>query len=300
MKYLFYPGCSMHASALEYQNSMLAVFKALGAQVEELQDWTCCGASVAAVMSDLLGLAMPARNLALAERHGASDLLVGCSACYNNLLRVKQAAHNPTTLAKINQALEVENVSYKGQATARHMLEVLASDFGKAAIAALVKRPLKGLKVAPYYGCQTVRPYATYDNGQQPTSMVGVLEALGAEVYHHSHEATCCGTALLTTKPHAGFEIVGQILNAASGADCIAAVCPMCHLNLDSYQDKASAALGKTLRIPVLFLPQLIGLAFGMPEKEMMLNREISPVQSVLDKLAAGAQGVSAAQPAVA
>ena len=287
MKYLFYPGCSMHASALEYQNSMLAVFKALGAQVDELHDWTCCGASVATVMSDLLGLALPARNLALAEKHGASELLVGCSACYNNFLRVKLAAANPATLTKINQALEVENVSYKGQATARHMLQVLTTDFGKDAVAALVKRPLKGLKVAPYYGCQTVRPYATYDDGQRPTSMVGVLEALGAEVYHHSHEATCCGTALLTTKPHAGFEIVGQILNAASPADCIAAVCPMCHLNLDSYQDKASAALNKTLRIPVLFLPQLMGLAFGLPESDLLLKREVVPVDSVLAKLPA-------------
>jgi len=287
MTYLFYPGCSMDASALEYKTSMLAVFKTLGAEVQELKDWTCCGASVAPVMSDLLGLALPARNLALAEQNGERELLVGCSACYTNFLRVAQAAANPATLARINQALEVENVTYHGRIRARHMLEVLATDYGKDAIAALVKRPLKGLKIAPYYGCQTVRPYASYDDGQHPTSMVGLIEALGATVQHHLHEATCCGTALLTTKPHVGFEIVAQILNAASSADCIAAVCPMCHLNLDSYQDKASMVLGKPVKVPVLFLPQLIGLAFGLPQSDLMLQREVVPVDSVLAKLPA-------------
>jgi len=295
MKYLFYPGCSMSASALEYKTAMLAVFKTLGAQVQEMKDWTCCGASVAPVMSDLLGLAMPARNLALAEQNGERELLVGCSACYTNFLRVAQAAANPATLSQINQALEVENVVYHGQAKARHMLEALATDFGRDAVAAQVKRPLKGLKVAPYYGCQTVRPYATYDDSQYPTSMVSIIEALGATVHHYSHEATCCGTALLTTKPHVGFEIVGQILNAASEADCIAAVCPMCHLNLDSYQDKASMALGKSLKIPVLFLPQLMGLAFGLPESELMLKREVTPVTPVLTKLASEASKVTLA-----
>ena len=291
MKYLFYPGCSMHASALEYQTSMLAVLKTMGAEVTELEDWTCCGASVASVMSDLLGLAMPARNLALAERAGgngqgqALPLLVGCSSCYTNLQRAVLAAANPSTLAKINQALEVENVTYKGKVHVRHLLDILANDFGPEKVKAHVKRPLTGLKVAPYYGCQTVRPYSPYDNSQHPTSMIGIIEALGATVYHHSHEATCCGTALLTTKPHVGFEIVGQILEGASAADCLAAVCPMCHLNLDSYQDLISKQIGKPIKIPVLFLPQLIGLAFGLPDDVLLLKREVVPVDSVLARL---------------
>ena len=291
MKYLFYPGCSMHASALEYQTSMLAVLKTMGAEVTELEDWTCCGASVASVMSDLLGLVMPARNLALAERAGgngqgqALPLLVGCSSCYTNLQRAVLAAANPSTLAKINQALEVENVAFKGKVQVRHLMDILANDFGPEKVKAHVKRPLTGLKVAPYYGCQTVRPYSPYDNSQHPTSMIGIIEALGAMVYHHSHEATCCGTALLTTKPHVGFEIVGQILEGASAADCLAAVCPMCHLNLDSYQSLISKQIGKPIKIPVLFLPQLIGLAFGLPDDVLLLKREVVPVDSVLARL---------------
>ena len=286
MQYLFYPGCSMHASALEYQTSMLAVLKTMGAEVTELEDWTCCGASVASVMSDLLGLVMPARNLALAEAaDGDRPLLVGCSSCYTNLQRAVLAAANPSTLAKINQALEVENVTFKGKVQVRHLMDILANDFGPEKVKAHVKRPLTGLKVAPYYGCQTVRPYSPYDDSQHPTSMIGILEALGATVYHHLHEATCCGTALLTTKPHVGFEIVGQILEGASAADCLAAVCPMCHLNLDSYQDLVSKQMGKPIKIPVLFLPQLIGLAFGLPDDVLLLKREVVPVDSVLARL---------------
>jgi heterodisulfide reductase subunit B len=115
--------------------------------------------------------------------------------------------------------------------------------------------------------------------------MVGIIEALGAEVYHYSHEATCCGTALVTTKPHTGYEMIGQILDSASAADCLAAVCPMCHLNLDSYQDKASRVLGKPVKVPVLFLPQLMGLAFGLPDDVLLLKREVVPVDSVLARL---------------
>ena len=176
-------------------------------------------------------------------------------------------------------------MTYKGKVHVRHLLDILANDFGPEKIKAHVKRPLTGLKVAPYYGCQTVRPYSPYDDSQHPTSMIGIIEALGATVYHYSHEATCCGTALLTTKPHVGFEIVGQILEGASAADCLAAVCPMCHLNLDSYQDLVSKQMGKPIKIPVLFLPQLIGLAFGLPDDVLLLKREVVPVDSVLARL---------------
>ncbi len=297
MKYLFYPGCSMDASALEYKTSMLGALQALGAEVQELDDWTCCGASVAPVMSDLLGLAMPARNLALAERaQGGGDLLVGCSACFTNFGRVTAAAADPAVLKRINQALDVEGLTYKRTIQARHLLDVLANDFGPEAIKARVKRPLTGLTVAPYYGCQTVRPYTAYDDAQHPTSMVGILEALGATVHHHLHEATCCGTALLTTKPHVGFSIVGEILEGASPADCLAAVCPMCHMNLDSYQDKASGAMGKRLNIPVLFLPQLIGLAFDLPANVLQLRRHLVSAAPVLAKISG--QPVASVQPA--
>ena len=293
--YIFYPGCSQESSALEYKTSTLAVLEALGAEVEELEDWTCCGASAAPVMSDLLGLVLPARNLALAEQTGASppragraeggarDVLTVCSACYTNFRRTSEAAADPALLETINRALEVEGLTYHGAATARHLMDVLANDFDVEEIAALVKRPLTGLTVAPYYGCQTVRPYSPFDDDQRPTSMVAVLEALGATVHRHNREASCCGTSLLTTKPELGVTMVASVLEACAPADCAVTVCPMCHMNLDAYQGRVSRLLGRTLRLPVFFLPQLIGLAFGLPENDFMFKRHVVPVKPVLD-----------------
>jgi len=280
MRYIFYPGCSQEGSALEYRVSTLAVLEVLGAEVEELEDWTCCGASVAPVVSDLLGVVLPARNLALAEQVAdGRDVLTVCSACYTNFRRTAEAAADPARLQMINQALEVEGLTYHGTVTTRHVLDVLANDFGPEAIAEHVRRPLEGLTVAPYYGCQTVRPYSPFDDDQRPTSMVALLEALGATVHRHPREASCCGTSLLTTKPEVGLAMAGAVLEACEGADCIATVCPMCQMNLDAYQDKVSRILGHRVRIPVVFLPQLIGLAFGLSDDVLMFDRHITPVR---------------------
>jgi len=291
VRYLFYPGCSQESSALEYMTSTLAVLEALGAEVEELEDWTCCGASVAPVVSDLLGVVLPARNLALAERAGeGEDLLAICSACYVNFRRTTDAvASDPALLKTINRALEIEKLTYKGTTTARHLMDVIANDFGPEAIAARVRRPLTGLTVAPYYGCQTVRPFSPFDDDQRPTSMVAILEALGAMVHRHPREASCCGTSLLTTKPQVGLQMAGTVLDACQPADCVATVCPMCHMNLDSYQGPASRVMGRSLSIPVLFLPQLIGLAFGLPESQFMFHRHVVSVKPVLERLSEGA-----------
>jgi heterodisulfide reductase subunit B2 len=294
-KYMFYPGCSQESSALEYKTSTLAVLEALGAEVEEIEGWTCCGASAASVMSELLGVVLPARNLALAEQSAPSadgaegeglDVLTVCSACYTNFRRTSEAiASDPSLLKTINQALEVEGLVYRGAATARHVMDVLANDFDLEAIKERVQRPLTGLTVAPYYGCQTVRPYSPFDDDQRPTSMVAILEALGVTVHRHNREASCCGTSLLTTKPDVGVRMAASVLEACEPADCAVTVCPMCHMNLDSYQGKASQAVGQPLSIPVLFLPQLIGLAFGLPESTLMLHRHVVPVRPVLERL---------------
>lgn len=287
MNYTLYPGCSQEGSALEYKVSTLAVLETLGADIEELEDWTCCGASAAPVVSDLLGVVLPARNLALAERaSGERDVLAVCSACYTNFRRTSEAvASDRPLLTKINQALEVEGLVYHGTATARHLLDVLVNDFGPEAIAARVRTPLTGLVVAPYYGCQTVRPYSPFDDDQRPTSMIGILEALGVTVHCHAREASCCGTSLIMTKPEVGIGMAGEILQACEPADCIVAVCPMCHMNLDSYQGKASRMAGRPLHIPVLFLPQLIGMAFGLPERSLLFHRHVVSVQSVLERI---------------
>jgi heterodisulfide reductase subunit B len=299
MRYIFYPGCTQESSALEYQTSTLAVLEALGAEVTKLEDWTCCGASAAMVVSDLLGVVLPARNLALAEQLASSvslagrngrghwDVLTICSACYTNFRRTSEAvAADPALLATINQALEVEGLTYHGAIATRHLMDVLANDLTPEDIAARVQRPLEGLTVAPYYGCQTVRPYSPFDDDQRPTSMVAILEALGATVHRHPREASCCGTSLQMTKQEVGIRMAASVLEACEPADCVAAVCPMCHMNLDSFQDKTIRASGQSRRIPILFLPQLMGLAFGLPESALMFNRHVVSVQPVLEQLA--------------
>lgn len=291
MKYLLYPGCSAEGSAREYKVSTLKVLEVLGAEVEELDDWTCCGASAASVQSDLLGVTLPARNLALAEQAtdggAALDMIAVCSACYTNFRRTSQVLdQDPSLLKTVNKALEVEELTFQNTVTTRHLMDVLAVDFTPEEIAERVQRPLTGLTIAPYYGCQTVRPYSPYDDNEKPTSMEAVIEALGATVHRHNRGAACCGTSLMMTKPKVGYHMAGEILRACSPADCVAAVCPMCHMNLDSYQGKASKVMGQELDIPILFLPQLMGLAFSLSADDLLLKRHVVPTESVLRRLA--------------
>jgi len=287
MKYFFYPGCSMETSALEYKRSTMAVLETLGAEVEEIPDWTCCGASAASVVSALLGHVLPARNLALAEQIDEDrTIIAGCSACYTNFQRTHEAvSQDRALLEQINRALEVEDLTYRGRAQVRHLMDVLANDFSRQEIASHVQRPLTDLVVAPYYGCQTVRPFSPYDDDQAPTSMLPVLEALGATIHRHTHEASCCGTSLLMTKQDVGVNMVAEILDACEGADCVVTVCPMCQLNVEGYQDKVSKVLGRQVNVPVLFLPQLMALAFGLPDDVLMFGRHMVSVKPVLSRL---------------
>lgn len=287
MKYFFYPGCSMSSSALEYSVSTQAVLRELGAEVVEVEDWTCCGASAAETVSFLLSLVLPARNLALAEHmDGEGDFLVSCSACYTNHYKVgEHVKQDAQLLDKINAALSVENLTYTGKVRVRSLLEVLTNDFGAEAIAAKVKKSLTALCVAPYYGCQTVRPYGFFDNPECPETMDRIVAATGAEVLPYATKAKCCGGALMTTKKEVALKQVGSLLRAAQGADCIVTVCPLCQMNLESYQGDVSSYLGEDLRIPVLYLPQLLGLAFDLPRRNLKLRRNIVSPRPVLAKL---------------
>jgi len=287
MKYFYYPGCSLEGTAIEYNDSTRAVMAALGAELMELEDWTCCGASAAEAMSLLLSLVLPARNLALAERTNAgADFLVPCSACYLNLCKVDDhIQRDGKVLDQINAALDTEGLSYHGGIRARHLLDVLANDIGPESLAAQVKKPLTGLRVVPYYGCQALRPYGAYDDPEQPRSMESIIQALGAEVHPWNMGSKCCGAGLMTTKKEVALDAVANLLMAARGADCIVTVCPMCQMNLDSFQAKTSRLTGMDLTISVLYLPQLIGLALGLTEEATQLNRNLAVTPSLRAKL---------------
>jgi heterodisulfide reductase subunit B len=285
MKYAYFPGCSLESTAKEYDLSARLVVRELGVELEELHDWNCCGASAAEVTSHLLAMVLPARNLALAEvaneavPNGSGQLVASCSACYVNLRKVEEAVKEDAALLdKINQALDVDGLTYHGRTRVRHLLDVLANDVGTEAIAARVRRPLEGLRVAPYYGCQTVRPYSPFDAPYLPETMDEILAALDVQVHPNPLKAACCGGTLSTTKREVGLKLVSDLFRAVEGADCVVTVCPLCQMNLESYQGPVSKKLGQPLHMPVLYLTQLLGLAFGLSEKELGLKHNIVPL----------------------
>jgi heterodisulfide reductase subunit B2 len=296
MKYFYYPGCSLEGTAIEYDASTRAVLHAVGAELLELEDWTCCGASAGDAVSYLLAMVLPARNLALARQTGVdADFLVPCSACYLNLRKVEDHVKQDFKLFEdINQVLAEEQLVYKSGIRIRHLLDVMANDIGPEKLKEQVKHKLSGMRVALYYGCQALRPYATFDDPERPKSMEPLIEALGAEVHHWSMGAKCCGAGLMTTKKNVAMESVGHILKAARGADCIVTVCPMCQMNLESFQSKVSKNAGEELSISILYLPQLIGLALGLSEDELKMKSNFVFTHPLQEKLRSMSSGLSA------
>ncbi len=281
IRYLYFPGCSLESTAKEYDLSTRAVMHELGVELVELKDWNCCGASAAEITSQLLALVLPARNLAIAEQlNGDRQLVASCSACYVNLRKVEEKVREDVTLLDtINQALDVDGLIYSGRPRVRHLLDVIANDVGTDAIAARTTRSLPGLRVAPYYGCQTVRPYSPFDTPYFPETMDRVLAALGVQVHPNPLKAACCGGTLSTTKREVGIKLVSDLIQAVEGADCIVTVCPLCQMNLESYQGQVSKTLGQPVHMPILYLTQLLGLAFELPEAALGLKHNIVPLE---------------------
>jgi heterodisulfide reductase subunit B len=278
MKYHYYPGCSLEGTAREYDQSARALLAALGVQLSVIDGWTCCGASAAEATSALLALALPARNLALAERQAeAMDVLVPCSACYLNLKTAAEKTRTDALLAaQINAVLGAEQLHLQGRLRVRHLLDVLTTDLGAAAVRAKVVRPLTGLRIAPYYGCQCLRPYADFDDPERPTSMDPLIRAAGAEVFPWQMGGRCCGASHMSTQHDVGIALVAGILEAARGAAAIVTVCPMCQMNLEAFQGAAGRAAGNDLHINILYLPQLIGLAVGLDASVLGLRLNLA------------------------
>jgi len=283
MKYAYYPGCSLKGTGRSYEESLLPVFKALGAELNELKDWNCCGATAYMSVDEGKAAALVGRNLALAEMQGG-DLVAPCAACYLTLTKTqKRMEEYPEVHGNVTRGLTASGLKYEGKVKVRHPLDVLINDIGLEAIAKKVVKPLKGLKVAPYYGCQIVRPYATFDSQDNPVTMDKLLKVVGADVVDYPLKTKCCGGSLTGTMPEVGVSLVHGLLHEARrrGADIIATVCPLCQFNLDAFQDQASKKYEKS-NMPVVYLTQLLGLAMGISVKELGLHRGIVPVEPVL------------------
>ena len=289
MKYSYFPGCSLKGTGKAYEESLLPVLKALDVELEELDDWNCCGATAYMAVDEVKACVLASRNLAIAEKAGHKELLAPCSACYLVLNKTKHYLHDsPAVKHVVQNALKSANLSYTGNTPVRHPLDVLVNDVGLDAIKKRVKVPLKGLKVAPYYGCQIVRPYSTFDDQVNPITMDRLLEALGATVVRYPLKTRCCGGSLTGTLPEPGLLCSYILLKEAlkRGADVISTVCPLCQFNLDGYHDKI-AAKWEPVRIPVLYFTQLMGLAFGMSATQLGLQRSFVAMKPLPSQVAA-------------
>jgi len=275
MKYTYYPGCSVKATANLYQESIDAIAPVLGLELEELEDWNCCGATAYMSVKEIMSFAISARNLALAEKYHR-DLVTPCSACFTVLRKTNRYMKDyPELRRKVGEALGEAGLSYSGDVRVRHLFEVVVNDIGIEKISSLVKKPLEGLRVAPYYGCQIVRPETDLDHPDNPMSMDRLIEALGAEVVRYPMKTHCCGASLMGTQEKLALRLCKNLLLNAetNGANLMVTVCPLCQMNLDVYQGKINRLFNMNFHIPVIYFSQLMGVAFGLPYKELGLHR---------------------------
>ncbi len=290
MKYAYFPGCSIHASAKEYAMAANAVNKLLDVELVEIPDWNCCGAIDAVyAYNPLMSISLSARNLALAESM-KMDVVTLCSACFFTLSRANNMLRDNADMKnRVDKAINDAGLKYEGAVKIRHYMDVLVNDVGFDKIHENVKVPLKGLKVAPYYGCLIVRPTGIkrFDDPEHPASMDKVIEALGAEAVDYPDKTRCCGASLAITDEKVMLEMTKAPLLTAKNAqaDCIVTPCPMCHFNLDAKQKDVESHFHIDIGLPVLYITQLIGLAFGIPPKELGLHRNIVSPNKIYEKL---------------
>ncbi len=284
-KYTYYPGCSQTKTSRAYDASVRGVAGKLGIELVELEDWNCCGASNYIAIDARKAFVLSARNLALAEQTGRPDIVTSCSGCYVILAKAKKyIASNPKLREDIGEALATGGLTYSGNVSVRHVLDVLVNDVAEERVRAAVTTPLAGLKVAPYYGCQIGRPYGEFDDEEWPHSLDDLVTWTGAEAVNFPLKSKCCGGILMTTQPHVGRTLVGKLLKNAkdSGADCIVTACSLCHVTLESYQKKVGHHIGEDVQIPVLYFTQLLGRALGLSHKELMLKDSLTHAEAVL------------------
>jgi heterodisulfide reductase subunit B len=276
LNYSYYPGCSLHASAKEYDESTRGLFKALRIGLQEVPDWCCCGATPAHNVDELLSVSLCAKNLELSEQV-EGDLAVACAACFSRLkVAQHKLADHPEMRKQVEYALDAPLSIAK---PVKHLLEILAADFGLERLAEAVAKPLSGLKVACYYGCLLTRPPGVpeLDCAEAPTIMEKVIAATSAEAVPWSHRLECCGANFTLSRPGVVLNLSGEILASAkrAGADCIMVACPLCHGNLDIRQQEIEEATGTRYAMPVFYMTQLLALAAGVPANKLGLDSMI-------------------------
>jgi heterodisulfide reductase subunit B len=287
VKYAYYPGCSLEKTQRGYDESVREVFATLGQELIEIEDWNCCGATVYMSVKETVALAVSARNLALAERMGL-DILAPCSSCFTVLSKTNRIMGAiPEMHADVNEALAEAGLSYKGKTRVRHPLDVLVNDVGIETILRNQKRSLDGLLIAPYYGCQIVRPEKGFDDRENPMLMDRLFRKCGGEIVYFPMKVRCCGGMLMTTFEDTALRLNKELLACAldNGADVIVTTCPLCHFNLEAYQGRINDVYGTSFNIPILYFTQLLGIVLGVSSKKLGLDASFIPMTSKITSL---------------
>lgn len=283
-KYAYFPGCSLEKMAQSYHHSALETTRKLDVELQELEDWNCCGATAYFHVDELLAYTLTARNLAMAEKDGL-DLVAPCSACYKNAFFTRTYLREDPELAEhINYALAEDNLEFAGETAVHHLMEVFVNEVGLEEVNAKVTNPLKGMRVAPYYGCQILRPRKDHEDVESPQFFEDLMAAVGAEPVDYPGRLRCCGGSLILTSREAALNMVYILLQSAIDRDAavIATACPLCQVNLECYQQQVNHEYGTNFSIPVLYFTQLIGLAFGIAPKRLGIGKELVSTSKIL------------------
>jgi len=288
LKVAVYWGCLVPTIQYGYEMSARAVMPHLGLELVELNNISCCGTPIQSV-NNFAALYLAARNLAIAEKTGLSDLLLPCNGCYLSLSEAKHFLSQDDKLKeRINNILREENLRYEGAIKFWHTINLLHDLVGEERIRRVVKRSLKGLKIAVHYGCHILRPSTLQpvDDSENPRKMDDLVEWLGAKSVPYPEKLDCCGAMLLLSHLDAAFTFSGLKLKAVQdgGADALVVSCPSCQMMFDVRQKSAAATTGARLDLPVLYYTQLLGLAMEIPTEKLGLNLNRSPIDKLLQK----------------
>jgi len=284
----YYPGCSLHASSELYDIQCKKVLKQLGIELKEIEDWNCCGATSASKTDDFLAVALPARNLGIADASGLSEMLIPCSSCYNRtLVSQKILSEDPELKNKINTELSKK---VEGKIRISSILDILIFKTNSGEIAEKSIKKLEGLKPACYYGCLLTRfpgDIKISDNIENPQGMETVCKVMGAQPLDWSYKTDCCGASAAINDTDTSLLLMSRILKDAlsRGANCFITTCPMCQLNMDAYQERVGERYGIQKRLPVYFITELLGIAMGFSPNEMQLNRHFIDSIGLLTEL---------------
>jgi len=294
MKYAYYPGCAAKGATPELHQATLKVVERLGIEIVEIENFNCCGAGVITEADPNLAYLLNAKTLATAESLGL-DIMTVCGTCQGTLGGVNKILQKDEALRnRINISLkEATELEYNGSVTVKHLQWILVKDYGLEALERAVVQPLDQLSIAPFYGCYILRPAAAtgFDNWENPQSLEALIKTLGAKPVVYDGRAKCCGFPVFLEKEEIALGMVGSRVSEAKakGANVMVTPCPLCHMSLDIYQERAEKKLQTeddiSLNMPILHLPQLLGLALGFTSKELGMKRHFVSTASIDDKL---------------